>query len=88
MTTRRRFLGSILGLGAAPAIVRAESLMKLWVPSQSLELSEDSLEQALIAIVKQCDDRGLKLAINPTRVLRNFPWSDVDSLDFDPNALR
>jgi hypothetical protein len=29
---RRGFLGSILALGAAPAIVRAESLMSLWTP--------------------------------------------------------
>lgn len=36
MTTRRSFLGSILALAAAPAIVRAESLMpvapRIWVP--------------------------------------------------------
>lgn len=36
MTTRRSFLGSILALAAAPAIVRAESLMPvappIWVP--------------------------------------------------------
>lgn len=29
---RRSFLGGILALSAAPAIVRAESLMKIWVP--------------------------------------------------------
>lgn len=33
---RRGFLTSILALGAAPAIVRAESLMKLWVPPQEI----------------------------------------------------
>jgi hypothetical protein len=27
---RRGFLGSILALGAAPAIVRAENVMRLW----------------------------------------------------------
>ena len=31
---RRGFLGAALGLLAAPAIVRAESLMKVWVPPQ------------------------------------------------------
>lgn len=36
MTTRRGFLTGILALGAAPAIVRAESLMRLWVPPQEL----------------------------------------------------
>lgn len=32
MTTRRGFLGAILAAAAAPAIVRTESLMKIWVP--------------------------------------------------------
>ena len=31
---RRSFLAGILGAAAAPAIVKAESLMKLWVPPQ------------------------------------------------------
>ncbi len=33
---RRGFLASCLALSAAPAIVRAESLMKLWVPPQEI----------------------------------------------------
>ena len=33
---RRGFLGAMLGLAAAPAIVKAENLMKLWVPSQEI----------------------------------------------------
>lgn len=37
--TRRGFLGSMLALGAAPAVVRAESLMKLWVPPQEIVLA-------------------------------------------------
>lgn len=32
MTSRRAFLFGAAGLLAAPAVVRAESLMKLWVP--------------------------------------------------------
>lgn len=31
MISRRGFLGMVLALGVAPAIVRAESLMPLWV---------------------------------------------------------
>lgn len=38
--TRRGFLKSMLALGAAPAIVRAESLMKLWVPPQDIVLPD------------------------------------------------
>jgi hypothetical protein len=34
--TRRGFLKSILAAGVSPAIVRAESLMKIWVPPQGL----------------------------------------------------
>ncbi len=34
--TRRGFLKTCLAFGAAPAIVKAESLMKLWVPPQDL----------------------------------------------------
>ncbi len=30
-TTRRGFIGSLLAIGAAPAIARAESLMPLWI---------------------------------------------------------
>ena len=44
MTTRRGFLTGILALGAAPAIVRAESLMRLWVPPQEL-VTLDMLRQ-------------------------------------------
>lgn len=38
MTTRRGFLGSILALGAAPAIVRADALMRV-VPVGTLVLN-------------------------------------------------
>jgi len=38
MVSRRGFLTGMLALGAAPAIVRAESLMRLWVPPQALTI--------------------------------------------------
>lgn len=44
MTTRRGFLTGILALGAAPAIVRAESLMRLWVPPQELLVADWTLD--------------------------------------------
>jgi hypothetical protein len=37
---RRGFLGAILACGAAPAIVRAESLMKIYVPQQKIFLRD------------------------------------------------
>jgi len=36
--TRRGFLTGMLALGAAPAIVRVESLMRIWVPPQELTI--------------------------------------------------
>jgi hypothetical protein len=35
---RRNFLGAILAAGSAPAIVKAESLMKIFVPKQELQI--------------------------------------------------
>ena len=46
MTNRRGFLGSIFAAAAAPAIVRAESLMKIYVPSQELAYETLSYRQA------------------------------------------
>lgn len=36
--SRRSFLKAMIATAAAPAIVRSESLMKLWVPSRNLIL--------------------------------------------------
>lgn len=38
MMTRRSFIWSVLAAGAAPAYVRASSLMPLWVPRTDLVL--------------------------------------------------
>jgi|LakMenEpi03Aug12_release.lakeMendotaPanAssembly.Ray.scaffolds.fasta_scaffold2345287_1 hypothetical protein len=45
MVSRRGFLTGMLALGAAPAIVRAESLMRLWVPPQEV-LTLDAIRRA------------------------------------------
>lgn len=45
--TRRGFLTGMLALGAAPAIVRAESLMRLWVPPQRNVLVGYDLSQTV-----------------------------------------
>jgi hypothetical protein len=47
MTSRRGFLGAILAAAAAPAIVRAESLMKIYVPSQELAYETLAHRQAV-----------------------------------------
>ncbi len=49
MTTRRGFLGSILAACAAPAIVRADSLMRI-LPAETLVLSGDALIPASDAL--------------------------------------
>lgn len=43
MTTRRGFIGTILALAAAPAIVRASSLDKIWVPLWQQQASRFSV---------------------------------------------
>ena len=60
MTTRRGFLGSILALSAAPAIVRADALMRV-MPIDRLILWGDGIQDDTIA---------LQALINGARVLR------------------
>lgn len=48
MVTRRNFLGAVLGLMAAPVIVRAESLMKIYVPPQKAVITESVLITQLL----------------------------------------
>ncbi len=36
MTTRRGFLKGILAFGMAPAVVKAENIMRIWTPPQDL----------------------------------------------------
>lgn len=57
--SRRGFLGGILALGAAPAIIKAESLMKLYVPPK-LILWGDGIHD---------DTRALQAAINGEEVI-------------------
>lgn len=40
---RRGFLGAMLAAAAAPAIVKAESLMPIWVPKQELIVPKQEL---------------------------------------------
>jgi hypothetical protein len=51
MTNRRGFLGAMFAAAAAPAIVRAESLMKIYVPPQEILLPtlEDAIYNDLTA---------------------------------------
>jgi hypothetical protein len=46
IVTRRNFMGTILALGCAPAIVRASSLMKIIVPSPELIVPTVEIWQA------------------------------------------
>lgn len=58
MTTRRSFIGSILALGAAPAIVRADSLMRvvpvsagIWVPDVAIQPCSAAIIRETLAIL-------------------------------------
>ena len=46
MTNRRGFLGAMFAAAAAPAIVRAESLMKIYVPPQEITYETLAYRQA------------------------------------------
>ena len=46
MTNRRGFFGSMLAAAMAPAIVRAESLMKIYVPPQEIAYETLAYRQA------------------------------------------
>jgi hypothetical protein len=46
MTNRRGFLGAMFAAAAAPAIVRAESLMKIYVPPQEIAYETLTYRQA------------------------------------------
>ena len=75
MTSRRGFLSAIFAGAAAPAVVKAASLMKL-VPTESgiltykmagrYDLNEDSLEQMMINVRKDIDLRPSKLLVPAT----------------------
>ena len=60
MTTRRGFLGSMLALAAAPAIVRASSLMKIAPGMRELESGIVVPGNQLLTI-KQITDEALRV---------------------------
>ena len=64
MTTRRGFLTGMLALGAAPAIVRAESLMRLWVPPQEI-LTLDMIRAARDRLMQDRWTEPVYVAMDP-----------------------
>lgn len=58
MIGRRSFLGAILGAAAAPAIVRAESLMKIVAPRPGLYVGEIGRISG-IAILQEAESRRI-----------------------------
>lgn len=76
MITRRGFLGSILALGVAPAIVRADSLMRI-VPRDT-------------TIVQAADLRWANVTARDTTILRSVwlesAWRDAD-MRYRPETL-
>lgn len=83
MTTRRLFLAGAVSALAAPAIVRAGSLMKIWVPPKRLVCVSPFLEfpyDGLLDLspwkvwyVEEVDH----LCGVPRIVTRSIPWADV-----------
>lgn len=66
--SRRGFLKGILLTATAPAIVRADSLMKVISWERPL-LTESSLEDAIIRFMQHTDSRGLHLALHPRHLI-------------------
>lgn len=65
MTTRRGFLLGMLALGAAPAIVRAESLMRIWVPPQRNVLTLDMIRAARDRLMQDRWTEPFYVAMDP-----------------------
>lgn len=67
---RRSFLSAILAAGAAPAIVRADSLMKIIVPSQEIILPDFGMNEFTIEayIKKPLSVDGGALQLQDVRV--------------------
>lgn len=80
---RRTFLGTMLAACAAPAIVRADSLMRI-VPIKApyyvmvcndprsfygISLEEQQLEDAMIKIAQYRNDTGEIIAVLPTKII-------------------
>lgn len=89
MTTRRSFLGSILALGAAPAIVRADALMRV-VPASTtvLQIADDvtwstvDFDRDTIKVVLVYRDDG-RSGADHTAVTRIVHGREVQLIDCD-----
>ena len=62
MTNRRGFLGAMFAAAAAPAIVRAESLMKIYVPPQEILLPTSGIFNAEAKYVDLSENYGRNMA--------------------------
>lgn len=58
MINRRGFLKGMLGLAAAPAICKAENLMKIFVPSQELIIPDQNLGRGMTNSIIHIDEAG------------------------------
>lgn len=62
MTNRRGFLWAMFAAAAAPAIVRAESLMKIYVPPQEILLPTSGIFNAEAKYVDLSENYGRNMA--------------------------
>ncbi len=94
---RRSFLAGVLAAGAAPAIVKADSIMKLWVPRKPPWYIPYGLlpkdEHVYLEMIPYRHDWVLaELDSNTGRVLRRFQGAALldcqDSSDLERGILR
>lgn len=92
--SRRGFLTGMLALGAAPAIVRAENLMRLWVPPQELTIGRyegfnfyEALPDELTARIR---DDQYYIIMHPSieQAMRELAFSGTTRIIYKREVLR
>ncbi len=70
---RRAFLGAILAAGIAPAIVRASSIMPLWVPRDPSQFLLGIAEEGASTILTWPEATAIEIA----RDIRDLIWEEM-----------
>jgi hypothetical protein len=65
MITRRSFLGGMIAACAAPAIVRADSLMKIWVSEKKIHTWNGMPLDVLLDMQRILNEQPLKIVDPP-----------------------
>lgn len=75
MMNRRGFIGSILALGAAPTILRAASLMPVWIPREAIRPA--TLEEIIVFTFHEHRDEIIENVIRNNALLKALKRNDA-----------